>query len=197
MTNKPFVWLAAPALCMLFVTQIIIIIIYIYIYIYIHIPCSYPLVMCYTYYILHNTHIAVDCMQHYAICVVCTQWCLMHGLLHKIQSYMCARFELTILSNWYYIAHTRDSFTREVLWLAELIFSDKELQHPFCSTWFWYNVFTAIHNSYSTMIPINSLVMTYISKRFPADTKQVIVVVKACCCPVCCQLKIVISICGG
>ena len=149
---------------------------------------------------MQYSYIALDCMQHQAMC--CIQWYLMHGLLHKIQYYtiyMCARFVLTISSNQYFIAHTRDSFTIEGLSLMEL-FSDTELQHRYCSICSWFVVFgiaSSIDSSSPIIIPTRSGDTTHISKRFLADTKQVIVVAKAYCCLVCCQSKIVITICGG
>ena len=106
--------------------------------------------------------------------------------------------ELTIFSNRYYIAHTRASFTTEGLWLMELVFSDKELQHHYCITCSWCHVFTTSTVYFSsTITPISSGDTTHISKRFLAGAKQVIVVAKAYFCLICCQLKIFITICGG
>ena len=150
---------------------------------------------------MQYSYIALDCTQHQAMC--CIQWYLMHGLLHKIQSYtiyMCARFVLTISSNWYVIAHTSgSSCTIEGLWLIEL-FSDTERQHRYCSICSWFIVFgiaSSIDSSSPIIMPTRSGDTTHISKRFRADTKQIIVVAKAYFCLVCCQLKIVITICGG
>ena len=124
-------------------------------------------VMMTTYYI-HTQYIYSSWLHAASSHMCCTQWCLMHGLLQKIKSYyiyMCARFELTIFSNRYYIAHTSASFTIEGLWLIELIFSDKDLQHHYCSICSRYHVFTtACDSSISTIMPIGSGGVTDISK---------------------------------